>query len=103
MQRLTFASVIRFSRVLALSLLIVMLGGLCKPEAAVQPVSFGPKTDFGTGSGPDSVAVGDFNGELYRPNGGSKYHLRVHARSLALLSERFSDPSADGGLPCPCI
>jgi hypothetical protein len=32
-------------------------------HAAVQPVSFGTKTDFGTGSGPSSVAVGDFNGD----------------------------------------
>src|SRR5258707_1046700 len=63
MQRLTFTSVIRFSRVLSLTLLVVMLGGLLKPEAAVQPVSFGPKTDFGTGDFPFSVAVGDFNGD----------------------------------------
>jgi len=40
-----------------------MLGGLLKPEAAVQPVSFGAKTDFGTGASPRSVAVGDFNGD----------------------------------------
>src|SRR5260370_648107 len=63
MQRQNFASLIRFSCVLSLSLLVVMLGGLLKPEAAVQPVSFGAKTDFGTGSFPISVAVGDFNGD----------------------------------------
>ena len=63
MQRQDFASLNRHSRVLALSLLVVMLGGLVKPEAAVQTVSFGPKTDFGTGSSPISVAVGDFNGD----------------------------------------
>jgi hypothetical protein len=32
-------------------------------DAAVQPVSFGAKTDFGTGGFPFSVAVGDFNGD----------------------------------------
>ena len=32
-------------------------------HAAVQPVSFGAKTDFGTGDVPVSVAVGDFNGD----------------------------------------
>src|SRR5713101_2887005 len=63
MQRQKFASLIRFSCVVSLSLLVVMLGGLLKPEAAVQPVSFGAKTDFGTGSFPFSVAVGDFNGD----------------------------------------
>ena len=62
-QRQNFAGLIRFSGVLSLSLLVVMLGGLVKPEAAVQPASFGAKTDFGTGSGPASVAVGDFNGD----------------------------------------
>src|SRR5262245_12938502 len=55
---------IRLSRVLWLSLLMVMLGGLLEPEAAAQTVSFGPKTDFGTGATrPTSVAVGDFNGD----------------------------------------
>src|SRR5215813_6425438 len=54
---------IRLSRVLWLSVLAVMLGGLLEPEAAAQAVSFGPKTDFGTGGGPHSVAVGDFNGD----------------------------------------
>src|SRR5205823_1750288 len=62
-QRQNFAGLIRFSGVLSLSLLVVMLGGLVKPEAAVQPASFGAKTDFGTGSQPISVAVGDFNGD----------------------------------------
>ncbi|MEK6301610.1 MAG: VCBS repeat-containing protein, partial [Acidobacteriota bacterium] len=62
-QRQDFASLIRFSRVLSLSLLVVVLGGLLKSEAAVQPVSFGAKTDFGTGSDPISVAAGDFNGD----------------------------------------
>src|SRR2546421_93579 len=61
-QRQNFAGLIRFSCVLSLSLLVVMLGGLVKPEAAVQPASFGAKTDFGTGSGPRSVAVEDLNG-----------------------------------------
>ena len=63
MQRQNFVSLIRVSRVLSFSLLAVMLGGLLKPEAAVQPVSFGPKTDFATGVFPASVAVGDFNGD----------------------------------------
>jgi FG-GAP repeat len=54
---------IRLSRVLWLSLLVVMLGGLLEPEAAAQTVSFGLKTDFGTGSYPLSVEVGDFNGD----------------------------------------
>ncbi|MEK6284843.1 MAG: VCBS repeat-containing protein, partial [Acidobacteriota bacterium] len=55
---------IRLSRVLWLSLLlVVMLGGLLEPEAAAQTVSFGAKTDFGTGDSPRSVAVGDFNGD----------------------------------------
>jgi len=63
MQRQNFFGMIRFSRVLSLSLLVVVLGGLLKPEAAVQPVSFGAKTDFGTGTEPFSVAVGDFNGD----------------------------------------
>jgi VCBS repeat protein/HYR domain-containing protein/FG-GAP repeat protein len=40
-----------------------MLGGLLKEEAAVQPVSFGAKTDFATGDTPFSVAMGDFNGD----------------------------------------
>ena len=63
MQRPTFPSFIRLSRVLWLSLLVGMLGGLLEPEAAAQTVSFGAKTAFGTGSGPISVAVGDFNGD----------------------------------------
>ena len=54
---------IRLSRVLWLSVLVVMLGGLLEPEAAAQTVSFGAKTDFGIGSSPRSVAVGDFNGD----------------------------------------
>src|SRR3989442_7094178 len=54
---------IRLSRVLWLSLLVVMLGGLLEPEAAAQTVSFGAKTDFGTGTRSQSVAVGDFNGD----------------------------------------
>jgi hypothetical protein len=53
---------IRLSRVLWLSVLVVMLGGLLEPEATAQTVSFGAKTDFGTG-GASSVAVGDFNGD----------------------------------------
>src|SRR2546427_7951546 len=54
---------IRLSRVLWLSVLVVMLGGLLEPEAAAQTVSFGGKTDFGTGDRSRSVAVGDFNGD----------------------------------------
>src|SRR5215510_11714641 len=55
---------IRLSRVLSLSVLVVMLGGLLEPEAAAQTVSFWAKTDFGTGATrPTSVAVGDFNGD----------------------------------------
>src|SRR3989449_11750319 len=54
---------IRLSRVLWLSVLVVMLGGLLEPEAAAQTVLFGAKTDFGTGTGSHSVAVGDFNGD----------------------------------------
>src|SRR2546421_4341762 len=54
---------IRLSRVLWLSVLVVMLGGLLEPEAAAQTVSFGAKTDFGTGAHSSSVAVGDFNGD----------------------------------------
>src|SRR5215813_2527564 len=54
---------IRLSRVLWLSILVVMFG-LLEPEAAAQTVSFGAKTDFGTGATrPTSVAVGDFNGD----------------------------------------
>jgi hypothetical protein len=63
MNQPTFFSLIRFSLVLSLSLLVVMFGGLSEPEAAVQTVSFGAKTDFGTGTNPSSVAVGDFNGD----------------------------------------
>jgi hypothetical protein len=69
MQRRSLPTLIRFSGVLSLSLLVVMLGGPLEPEAAVQQeaaaqtVSFGAKTDFGTGAGPLSVAVGDFNGD----------------------------------------
>src|SRR2546422_6011840 len=54
---------IRLSRVLWLSVLVVMLGGLLEPEAAAQTVLFGAKTDFGTGTRSQSVAVGDFNGD----------------------------------------
>ena len=54
---------IRLSRALWLSVLVVMLGGLLEPEAAAQTVSFGAKTDFGTGTKSQSVAVGDFNGD----------------------------------------
>jgi hypothetical protein len=54
---------ILLSRVLWLSVLVVMLGGLLEPEAAAQTVSFGAKTDSGTGARSRSVAVGDFNGD----------------------------------------
>ena len=69
MQRQNFASFTRLSRVLVLTLLVVMFGALLESgaadqsEAADQTVSFGAKTDFGTGSIPESVAVGDFNGD----------------------------------------
>src|SRR3982750_3886097 len=63
MQRQNFAGLIRFSCVLSLSLLVAMLGGLVKPEAAVQTASFGAKTAFGAGVQPFSVAAGDFNGD----------------------------------------
>src|SRR6185503_16206333 len=62
MQRQNFFSLIRVSRVLLLSLVAVMFGGLLKPVAA-QTVSFGANTDFGTGSNPQSVAAGDFNSD----------------------------------------
>jgi len=63
MQRQNFATFIRRSRVLGLSLLVVMFGVLLEPAAADQTVSFSAKTDFGTGGGSASVAVGDFNGD----------------------------------------
>src|SRR5438093_62035 len=63
MQLQNFATLIRFSRGLWLSLLVLMLGGLLEPEAAAQAVSFAPKTDYGTGMQPNSVAKGDFNGD----------------------------------------
>src|SRR6266498_2595782 len=59
----SYTDFIRLSRVLWLSVLVVMLGRLLEPEAAAQTVSFGAKTDFGTGDRPHSVAVGDFNGD----------------------------------------
>src|SRR5256885_7324493 len=58
-----YTGFIRLSRVLWLSLLVVILGGLLEPEAAAQTVLFGAKTDFGTGARSQSVAVGDFNGD----------------------------------------
>ena len=67
MQRQNFASFPRLSCALWLSLLVVMFGALVEPkaadqsEAADQTVSFGAKTDFGTGSFPFSVAMRDFN------------------------------------------
>jgi hypothetical protein len=63
MQRQKFGSMICVTRVLLLSLLVVLSGGLVIPAAAVQPVSFGAKTDFGTGGHPRGVAVADFNGD----------------------------------------
>lgn len=63
MQRQNFASLIRLSRVLGLSLLVIMFGLLLESKAADQTISFSAKTDFGTGSRPVSVAVGDFNGD----------------------------------------
>ena len=56
MQRQKFASLIRFSCVLSLSVFLVMLGGLLKPEAAVRTASFGAKGDFRKGSNPVSSA-----------------------------------------------
>src|SRR6266496_624870 len=69
---------IRLSRVLWLSVLVVMLGGLLEPEAAAQTASFGPKTDFGTGARSRSVAVGDFNGD-------GKLDLAVAAGTVSIL------------------
>src|SRR6266404_5875259 len=63
MQRQNFASIIRLSRVQWLSLLVVMLGGLLGLVSMAQTISFGPKTDLDTGINPNSVAVGDFNGD----------------------------------------
>ena len=63
MQRQNFARLIRFSRVLWFSLLVVMLGALLEPAAADDTVLFGAKTEFGAGGSPASVAVGDFNGD----------------------------------------
>jgi len=62
MQRQKFASLIRFSRVLWLCLLVILLCRLPEPKAAVQTVSFEPKTDFGTDI-KGSVAAGDFKGD----------------------------------------
>ena len=53
MLRPKLASLIRVSRVLWLGLLVVVLGGLLKPEAAVQPVSSGAN---GTLSGTPTAA-----------------------------------------------
>src|SRR5437868_7036360 len=53
----------RFSLLLWLSLLAILLCRLPEPKASVQSVSFAPKTDYSTGSGTHSVAVGDFNGD----------------------------------------
>ena len=58
-----YTGFIRLSRVLWLSVLVAMLGGLLEPEAAAQTVLFGAKTDFGTGARSQSVAVGDFNAD----------------------------------------
>ena len=63
MQRQNSSGFIRRSRVLWLGLLIIMFGAVLEPEAAAQSVSFAPHADFGTGSSPHSVEVGDFNGD----------------------------------------
>src|SRR6266576_1256028 len=63
MRRQNFTGLTRFCCVLSLTLIVVMWGWLLKTEAALQQVSFGAKTDFGTGSNPFSVATGDFNGD----------------------------------------
>src|SRR4030095_16826446 len=63
MRRPNFALFIRLLLALSLCVLAVMVGGIIKPEAAVQPVSFAPKMDFATSGGPLAVAVGDFNGD----------------------------------------
>src|SRR5437588_520064 len=63
MQTLDFDSLIRLLGVLCLSLLVVMLSVPFELEAADQTVSFGAKSDFRTGGGPNSLAVGDFNGD----------------------------------------
>ena len=61
--RQNFASFIGLSHVLWFCLLLVMLVGIVEQKAMTQTVSFGAKTDFVTGGGPFSVAVGDFNGD----------------------------------------
>ena len=77
---------IRLSRVLWLSVLVAMLGGLLEPEAAAQTVLFGAKTDFGTGARSQSVAVGDFNGD-------GKLDLAVTNFGYNFAGEPIIDPS----------
>lgn len=60
MKRQNLTSVIRLSRIVSLSLLMLLTGGQLKPEAA-QTVSFGAPTGFPTGQTTYSVAVGDFD------------------------------------------
>src|SRR2546427_6290048 len=78
---------IRLSRVLWLSVLVVMLGGLLEPEAAAQTVLFGAKTDFGTGTRSQSVAVGDFNGD-------GKLDLAVTNFGYSFAGEPIIDPTS---------
>src|SRR6185503_3341646 len=63
MRRPEICSLTSFPRVMKLSLLVLLLSGLLEFEAAAQTITFGTKTDFGTGASPLSVAVGDFNGD----------------------------------------
>jgi hypothetical protein len=61
MQRQPVDTPVRLARVLWFSLLVVVLGGLLERGAAAQAVSFAPHIDYGAGTLPKSVALGDFN------------------------------------------
>jgi hypothetical protein len=53
----------RLARVLWFGLLVVLLLAPLERQAGAHASSFAPKVDFGTGTEPYSVAVGDFNGD----------------------------------------
>src|SRR5882724_5662781 len=55
--------VLLITLVLMAALLAATIGG---PIAGAVAATFGAKTDFGKGSNPASVAVGDFNGDGLR-------------------------------------
>jgi hypothetical protein len=63
MQRQNFVNLTHPSRLLWFSLLVILFCGQIEPKAAVQTISFGPKTDFATGVEPLSVEAGDFNSD----------------------------------------